>query len=536
MHHRMRGSPEHNEVRLPLIAKLVQAGWAREQLLWKPEWRVPKTPSDAFRREKNEKFEGYPTDLVIFDRAENRRDPDHVLAIFETKKPDERAGISQLKVYLNLEPSARVGIWTNGSRTSRVYRAADGSFVVEHNAALPVPGESFLSSGTAPLKWADLERPTEKRLKDTFRRVLDLVVARDTKATRRDDQLNQLCNLLLVKLESDKLGKADPHKQVVFQFLNSEAETAERIRTYFSTLRSTHADLFGQDESHEISLDDHTISVVAYELGSLQLFDTPLDVMSYAFQVFRTASTKSEEGQYYTPYAVIRSVVALMQLHPSDVVIDPACGTGGFLIEAFRSVQKRFPSMSEGDVKQWAQRHLFGVDKDRINVKLTKAMMLIAGDGSTHTFRADSLRTHVWRSDYPQVHATVHDGTFTVVLTNPPFGEKLTYPPSEARKGRYTIARRNPNSDPNKDWDEGDDQILEREIGIIFLERAHSLLRAGGRLGIILPETYFFSKSYVWLQEWLYARFKIRGIVNIPMEAFQGFCRAKTNFYIMEKL
>ena len=73
------------------------------------------------------------------------------------------------------------------------------------------------------------------------------------------------------------------------------------------------------------------------------------------------------------------------------------------------------------------------------------------------------------------------------------------------------------------------------EIGLIFLERAHRLLMKGGRLGIILPETYFFSATYKWLPVWLESRFTLRGAINIPMEAFQGFCRAKTNFYIFEK-
>ncbi len=69
----------------------------------------------------------------------------------------------------------------------------------------------------------------------------------------------------------------------------------------------------------------------------------------------------------------------------------------------------------------------------------------------------------------------------------------------------------------------------------MFVERAYQLLMPGGRLGIILPETYFFSSSYRWFTTWLEARFILRGVVNIPMEAFQGFCRAKTNFYVLEK-
>ena len=85
-----------------------------------------------------------------------------------------------------------------------------------------------------------------------------------------------------------------------------------------------------------------------------------------------------------------------MDISPSDKVIDPACGTGGFLLESYRQLRESVPTMSDGDAKGWAQRHLYGVDKDRINIKLTKAIMLTIGDGSTHTFLGDSLRKHLW--------------------------------------------------------------------------------------------------------------------------------------------
>jgi len=74
------------------------------------------------------------------------------------------------------------------------------------------------------------------------------------------------------------------------------------------------------------------------------------------------------------------------------------------------------------------------------------------------------------------------------------------------------------------------------EIGLVYLELAYRLLQVGGRVGIVLPETYFFSHSYRWLPHWLEGRMDLRGMMNIPMEAFEEFCRAKTNFYIFEKV
>ena len=92
-------------------------------------------------------------------------------------------------------------------------------------------------------------------------------------------------------------------------------------------------------------------------------------------------------------------------------------------------------------------------------------------------------------------------------MTNPPFGKNLKISAKDGEKNGLTIA---------KDYKTFEYNSIE--IGLAFLERCYDLLVVGGRLGIVLPETYFFSKSYLWLQEWI-----------------QGFCRAKTNFYIFQK-
>jgi type I restriction enzyme M protein len=226
-----------------------------------------------------------------------------------------------------------------------------------------------------------------------------------------------------------------------------------------------------------------------------------------------------------------------MELTSEDKVIDPACGTGAFLIEALRQVADReFPEEQESwNLIKWANDNLYGVDKDDIGVKLTKAVMVALRDGSTHILLGDSVRFDQWKNKYPRIsqelgHSEppfVHE-QFTAVITNPPFGEKLKMRAADCREAGYSISRAAKMS--------ASGEYADLEIGLIYLELCHRLLRVGGRLGIILPETYFFSFSYRWLPSWMAGRFALRGMVNIPMEAFEEFCRAKTNFYIFEKI
>ena len=214
-----------------------------------------------------------------------------------------------------------------------------------------------------------------------------------------------------------------------------------------------------------------------------------------------------------------------MKVQFDDIVLDPACGTGGFLVEIMLDLQRSHPSMSPHELSRWSQTHIYGIDKDAIAVKLTKAVMQIAGDGSAHCVRGDSIRTHDWSRDFRHLqHPHFGDGRFTVIVTNPPFGQNLKVSASDSRLAGLELAKR------------GGDKYTDLEIGLLFLERSYQLLKVGGRMGIVLPETYFFSRTYLFLFDWLQRRLHPVVVANIPMEAFQGFCRAKTNFYVFEKI
>lgn len=528
-------SPEHVKVRAPFLEKLKAAGWKDGQVQWKPEWRVPKTPHDASKREAGQSFDGYPVDVAIFDDVDHTGEYGHVLIIGETKQPTINAGVEQLKTYMLHEPNARLGIWTNGNSQALVYRTADGGFYIDRAPQrIPGPNDSITIGSASKLTFDDLEIPSGKILKSKFERILDVVVARDTITTRGDERLNQVCNAVLAKLWSDELGESRRDASLMFQVWDTEENTARKIREIFHSQQLAHRDLFSDNNDKEIRLSDHTLSEIAFELSKLRLKDIPMQVFSEAFQVFRTASLKSEEGQYYTPYSVIKSGVRAMDITPSDIVIDPACGTGGFVLECYRQLME-YQGVSQDSARQWARRHLYAVDRDRINVKLTKALMLIIGDGSTHTYLGDSLREHLWRDTYPELANNLRPGSFTAIITNPPFGKNLKLASKDNRASKYSIALK-PADKKSTSTLFSQSEYEDRELGLLFLERCHRLLVDGGRLGIILPETYMFSPSYAWLQSWIESRFILRGMLNIPMEAFQGFCRAKTNFYIFEKI
>lgn len=525
---KLKRGPEQLSTVGPIVDLLLDRGWKLEQMQFgHGEWCVPKRPSEATKREKAHGFEGFPCDIIVFDKVENVGNYRHVFLVVECKTLDEEKGLTQLETLLSLEPHAKLGVWANsGDPTAPavfLYRTREGLFQKRSLVDdLPHPGQK-LSPDEKPLTLQDLSTPTPEGLMRVLENLLDHVVARDNHVTRREEQLDQLCNVLLLKLESDKRAQSSPRTPVMFGPLDSARTTAKRLREEFRAFIGVYPDVFSGEKDRDLRLGDDSLMACAQSLGRLSLLDLHASTIALGFQVLRSAALKQKEGQYFTPQPVIHAGIKLLQIQWDDIILDPACGTGGFLVETLLQMQQKHANPRE--VSRWAQTHVFGIDKDAIAVKLTKAIMQILGDGSAHCVRGDAIRTAKWRTDYQHLNTPHYqDGRFTVVVTNPPFGQNLTVDGADAREAGLDIA-----ASPSGSY-------IDLEIGLLFWNRAYKWLKPGGRIGIVLPETYFFSAQYRFVWEWMKGKLKPKVVANIPMEAFQGFCRAKTNFYVFEKV
>lgn len=527
----LKDTKEQKTVVGPLVQYLVDSGWSLDQLVFgKSEWRVPKTPSEATKREKGHSFNGYPVDIAVFDDAHTACDYRHLLFIVECKEPNQDKGVSQLEIYLSCEPYVKLGVWTNSpepsDRGAFVHKRPDGSMMLKRSelSRIPKPGEPIKPNAERHY-YADLIAPPEDVFRRTIEDLLDKVVARDPNVTRREDQLDQLCNLLLLKLESDKRAKSNKKESVTFRPMESAAKTAEHIKKFYTDFIQLYPDTFISGSDKLIKFSNDTIEYCVESLVGFNVLELGMSSVSVAFQILRSEALKQGEGQYFTPQQVIEAGVRLMEIDYDDIVLDPACGTGGFLIETIYEMQRKRPGFTPGDLSKWAQTHVFGIEKDSIGLKLTKAIMQVIGDGSAHCVRGDSVRTHDWKKYYPYLESNLFSNSrFSVVITNPPFGKDLKVSSSDARLAGLDIAKQKSG------------RYQDIEIGLIFLQRAYQWLRTGGRVGIVLPETYFFSSDYNYVFDWLEGKLEPIIVANVPMEAFQGFCRAKTNFYIFRKI
>lgn len=316
----LKDTPEQHQVVGPLVEYLVSLGWALEQIIFgRREWRVPKTPSEQSKREAGHSFDGFPVDIAVFESPRYRGNPTKLTVIVECKVPDEETGVQQLLDYMGHEPHVRLGVWTNSADPSApavlVFRTPSGAMAERRRPLndLPRPGDR-ISADEKRLLFEDLTKPSE----DVFRRViediLDHVVANDSQVTRREEQLDQICDLLLLKLDSDKAAKAARTSPPYFRPRVSASETAREMRRAFQDLVRLYPAVFREAGNQQLRLADDTINRFVERLAPYRLIDVGVSTIAVAFQVLRAAALKQGEGQYFTPQQVIEAGVALLKV------------------------------------------------------------------------------------------------------------------------------------------------------------------------------------------------------------------------------
>lgn len=521
--------PEERDATQPFVEYLVQKlGWSPKQIMTRPQWRVAKSPSAS-------RSAGYPVDIAIFDSEKNLGDPDHIRIIVECKAPSESDGIRELKTYLGLEPEARLGIWFNGEKHILVWKVADGYSIDRYG---PVPRPSDPLSPTVsqpPLRYVDLDPPPN--LREIFRRLRDRIAAQDTHVNRDEFILNDLANLLICKIADEQEGEVEPERPMAFQLAGTTKATGESIRRYFKEIKKRLTSVF-TDRDERLHIDDNSLEEVVRTLQPYTLLDHDRHAVGTAFQVLRGRALKGEEGSYFTPPPLVDCVVSLLDPDHRTRLIDPACGTGGFLAAALDHVftgidGKKLSADAKSRAKSgWAGKALFAVDKDAVSTKLCKAYLTLLGDGRSHVYRADAIDRSGWGDRSDDLEQVVAEEGFDQVMTNPPFGSKLKVSAEVGRQEGLIVCKKWRQN--GSVW-EPEDEWTDQQLGIAFFERSLNLLHDGGHLAIVLPETFLFSPTFKWFVDWISRRFTVTHVVDVPMVAFEEFCRAKTCLVFVRK-
>jgi type I restriction enzyme M protein len=364
-------------------------------------------------------------------------------------------------------------------------------------------------------------------LKAVFRDLRNHLAGNVTGITRDEALAQQIINILFCKI-FDEINTG-PDDIVTFRTGIDELSrnVRERILTLFEEkVKGEFDDVF--DKTDAITIDPDSLVYVVGELQNYCITEASRDAVGDAFEVFIGPALRGGEGQFFTPRNVVKMMIDILDPEPGQMILDPACGSGGFLIMALEHVwrsleveakKKRWnPVQLDRKKREIASRCFRGLDKDSFLAKVTKAYMAIIGDGRGGVFCENSLLPpDEWH------HATrdkIKVGSFDVVLTNPPFGTKIPIR-GERVLAQYDLGRKWKKDKKTGSVERTNTLHEDQPPQILFLERCLQFLNPGGHLGIVLPEAVFGMPTYEYVVAFLRERTKILGIVSMPEALFK---------------
>lgn len=329
-------------------------------------------------------------DIVIFsDDAGSGR-----FIVFELKKPDVRSGTDQLKSYLNWT-GCFFGAWSNGNDYNFQLREEDpgtkkSPYRYRDIPRLPAFGQD-ISEILAPLSFREL-RPVHD-LRSLISRL-----EHDALSNAGVTAFDELFKLFFAKRHDELRPRRSEKDPVEFRVPVGDPELVyQRINGLFlaAKRRGNWDKIF--DRGDELKLKGDALRLCAAALEPFALMKTDLEVVDAAFEYLIDPEQKGQKGQFFTPRPVVKMAVDMLSPRDGERVIDPACGSCGFLIHTINHVKHKY-NWGGAEVYRYANEFLYAVDFDERLIKVAKTMMIIAGDGKANVFRVNALDNREWQN------------------------------------------------------------------------------------------------------------------------------------------
>jgi len=265
-------------------------------------------------------------------------------------------------------------------------------------------------------------------------------------------------------------------------------------------------------------------------LSPIDLHDHGHDPLGDLYEVFMGSLARGQQGQFFTPPNAVDLLVDLVEPQPGQVILDPACGAGGFLAATVRHM------MQKGELTASAVSNLWGIDKDDYLSHLAALRIALLTGDEASIWCADSL---AWRSANGSVSALKGFERADVILTNPPFGSKIVAVGPEAQRTfalghRWTLDRTTGRYAKASD-------VLLRSLSpqVAFVERCIELLAPGGRLGMVVPESLLSGAGYGYVVQFIRDHMDVQAVLGMPETLFKtsgsGGTHTKTCLLVAQK-
>ena len=352
--------------------------------------------------------------------------------------------------------------------------------------------------------------------KDIFDDIRNYLAGRFVGATRDEFLLNEVIKLILCKHDLKK--KAVRATDLI--------NLSKEYRAIFKKINEKYDGLFSSSE--EIELDPISISYVDEKLNQIDLLNIERDPIGDAYEIFIGDSIKGQSGQFFTPKNVAQALVEMVNPKPGDKVLDLACGAGGFLVSILLHYKKS--GYNNDEIENSIQDCILGVDKDDYLTRLAKIHFACLVGSIPQIKCADSIE---WDNEILGDSEEKYD----FIVTNPPFGSNIISGSNETLN-KYQLAYKWKSTKNNKSIKT---EVLNEKVPpqVVFIERCIRLVKKGGKIGIVVPESLISSKKYSYVVEYIRDNCIIEAVIGMPEELFKtsgkGGTHTKTSLLVLTK-
>jgi type I restriction enzyme M protein len=349
--------------------------------------------------------------------------------------------------------------------------------------------------------FSELRKADLNELRTKFKRCHDAI----WEGGKRDpaEAFSEMSKLMFSKIYDERFTKVGEYYK--FQVGSGELPeiVAKRVKDLYKEAQKKEPNVFNE----ELKVDDGVIFEVVKVLQDISLIHTDLDSKGRAYEEFLGKVFRGELGQFFTPREVIEFMVKFVDPRYDDIVMDPACGSGGFLLYSIRHIAEKAKREFGSDertieriVWDFSHQNVFGIEVNERIARVAMMDMVIHDDGHTNIECQDALMPYSRFDPRKGINKEKYD----LVLTNPPFGaiekREEILKLFELGKGRK-----------------------EQKKEILFIERCLDLLRPSGIVGIIVPDGILANPTLKYVRDWIERKAKIIAVISLPPETFIPF-------------
>lgn len=527
-------------------------------------------------------------DIVVWKSASAKSNEDAAAIVVECKA--EHITIREEDYFQGYNYAAWAGadfFVTTNLKETRVFKVNKGKLPKRLEEIVDIPRAEDLTNAK---KLKELLSQTKAFTRDEFSKLLFKChnIIRNNDKLSPEAAFDEISKVLFIKIryerQSDE-GQIFSKERFVanrksYEDLNKEMGISNATPFYQNLFERTKLE-FANDNLFEVNdtirIKEASFESIVKELEVYNLSRTADDVKGIAFEKFLGKTFRGELGQFFTPRTVVDFMVELLDPEEGEVICDPCCGSGGFLIKAFEYVREKienniqkvkeqikaelldeeYENSTEADksiieelfsqyinvlnmeldtncesrLKDLSRNCIFGTDANPRMARTAKMNMIMHGDGHSGVHHHDGLLN---------VNG-IFENRFDVILTNPPFGSRVE------KSLKITLADKETNEDKIAEYEKKygkeiyhkamsqiNDHIGESVLSlyasgkhsglteVMFIERCLRLLKPGGRLGIVLPEGVLNNPQLQSVRELFEGMAKIILITSIPQDVFMA--------------